>query len=257
MDLKKRCFFIVSGISNELGKVLAVEFCKKFKPGSVVVLVEDSQSDLARTKAAICLLQNKISVVCCNIDWTMGRTNVFKNQLEDILGNYNKDDFELAFIVHNEGAIATDILSEPKNSDLWLHYVQISLNVTIGLNQAFLKIFEGNDRLVVNLTPSARVVPFQFEKLQCSARKARDMYFRAMAAGEDNVTVLNYRPGYLEAFEDITLFDPNNNINDLEPIKSKMEVEQQLVKPLETINKLINTLECLKFSSGHDIDYNA
>ncbi|XP_055844900.1 sepiapterin reductase [Episyrphus balteatus] len=255
MNFNKKCFFVVSGLANELGKIVAIEFCKKFKAGSVVVLFEDSQPDLARTKAAIYSLQNQINVICCNIDWTQGRMDFFQNHLDEILSDLNRDDFEMAFIVHNEGAIATDVVCEPKNSDLWLHYVQISLNATVGLNQAFLNTFKDTNKLVVNLTPSGQIIPFQFEKLKCSAKKARDMYFRAMAAAEDKVTVLNYRPGFLESFETNNQFDPNNNISEVQAIKVTLKAKKPYVKPMESVHKLINTLEGSKFTSGHDVDY--
>lgn len=260
INFNKRCFFVVSGLANELGKIVAIEFCKKFRPGSVVVLFEDSQSDLARTKAAIYSLQNQINVICYNIDWTQGRMDYFQNQLDDILKDLNGEDFEMAFIIHNEGAIATDVVSEPKNSDLWLHYVQVTLNATVGLNQAFLNTFKDSEKLVVNLTPSSVIIPFQFEKLRCSAKKARDMYFRAMAAAEDKVTVLNYRPGFLESFENNknnsnTDFDSNNNFNEVSPIKVTLKAKKPYVKPMETVHKLIDTLENSRFTSGHDIDF--
>lgn len=256
MDFNKRTFFVVSGLANELGKIVAIEFCKKFRPGSVVVLFEDSQPDLARTKAAIYSLQNQITVICCNIDWTQGRVDFFQNQFDSILKDLKQNDFEMAFIVHNEGAIATDVVSEPKNSDLWLQYVQITLNATVGLNQAFLNTFKDTEKLVVNLTPSTMIIPFQFEKLKCSAKKARDMYFRAMAAAEDKVIVLNYRPGVLESYENNVLFDTNNNnISEVSPIKLTLKSKKPYVKPLETVNKLIDTLEGQRFTSGHDVDY--
>ncbi|XP_055914613.1 sepiapterin reductase-like [Eupeodes corollae] len=255
INLNKRCFFVMSGITNELGKITAIEFSKKFMPGSVVVLFEDSQPDLARTKAAICSLQNQLNVVCCKVDWNLSSAEFFQNQFDDILKDLNRDDFELAFIIHNEGAISTDVISEPNDSESWLNHVQISLNATVGINQAFLNTFKDTDKLVVNLTPSAPIVPFVYEKLKCSAKKARDMYFRAMAAAEEKVTVLNYRPGFLESFEANSQIDPNNNINEVNSIKLTMKAKRPYVKPLETVHKLIDTLESSKFSSGHDIDF--
>ncbi|XP_037928868.1 sepiapterin reductase [Teleopsis dalmanni] len=258
-DLYKRCFFILSGISNPLGKTLTIEMCRRFKAGSVAVLIDDSEENLQELKKELEFLENDVEIVCCDIgDWQKVSGATFREILAASVNNYIVDDFELAFILHNEGLNATSKLIEPQIAKDWKLYVQENLYAPVALNQEFLRFmhFDGVKKLCVNITSSLQVKPIVYSSLMGSCKKARDMYFRAMAAeeGRNGVTVLNYMPGILATHE--PELDVNGNlveVNELNMDETLLNIPR--VRPIQTTLKLINILEDMSFISGHDLDY--
>lgn len=266
MDLKKLSFFILSGVSNTLGKVTAIEMCRRFKTGSVALLIDSNEEALQETRKEIESLNSEIHVVACNLnDCQNADYELFRNLLNTVLGQKNiaNKQFELSVIVHNEGNGATERMMEPQAADAWQQYVQQHLNAPVALNQEFLKcpLLNGMPKLMININSSLLVQSFVYQTLHCSCKKARDIYFRSMAAEEvnNNVMVLNYSPGILESHQ--PEYDENNNVIDVADLIPADDVAAQKlanmprVQPLQSTLKLINILEEISFISGHDVDY--
>ncbi|KAI8127902.1 hypothetical protein FF38_08590 [Lucilia cuprina] len=261
MDLNKMCFFVLSGVSNPLGKELAVEMCRRFKAGSVAMLIDGDEQNLQEIRKEIEALERNIQVVCCNLnDWQQADYNLFHNILSTVLSHEvnGSKQFELAFIVHNEGNAATHMLMEPENIESWKSYVQQNLYAPIALNQEFIKCqqLHGLPKLMININSSLWIQPMIFKSLLCSSRKARDMYFRSVAAEEaaNGVIAMNYGPGIFESHKPV--YDCNNNIIDIEDLVGDNKIlKLPRVEPLQTTLKLINILEETSFISGHDVDY--
>lgn len=262
MDLNKMCFFVLSGVTNPLGKELAVEMCQRFKRESVVMLIDDEETCLQEVRKEIELLEKNIQVICCNSkDWLRGDYNLFRNTLSAVLGHEidgNQKDFELAFIIHNEGQAATHLLIEPENVDSWMMHVQQHLYAPIAISQKFLKCshLQAIPKLVVNISSSLWVQPLVYNKLLCSSKKARDMYFRSLTAEEEanNVIVMNFGPGIFDTHKPVN--DCNNNaIHIKHLVRNSKILNLPRVDPLQSTLKLINILQEISFISGHDVDY--
>ena len=262
LNLKKRCFYVLSGVSNPLGKSLAIEMCRRFKPGSLALFIDSSQDSLQAVKKEIEHLENEIEVVLgCIEDCRTTNAVMFSEMLEGALSNYNDDQshFELAFIIHNEGSGATNDLMEPQEQEQWMSYVQENLYAVVALNQQFLKLalFDGIEKLCINVTSSLQVHPLLFSSVKCSCKNARDMYFRSMADGEGsakNIAVMSYSPGIMETH--VATMDANNNPIDVVDFDLDERLQKvPRVTPLQSTLKLINILEKMSFCSGHDVDY--
>ncbi|KAH0554614.1 hypothetical protein KQX54_011911 [Cotesia glomerata] len=79
------------------------------------------------------------------------------------------------------------------------------------LNSVFMKIFNDKvkaKKLVINMSSFTAKTPFQSLGYYCSAKAAREMYFRVFAKEFPNVNVLNYSP-YMA---DTDLFRAGENI---------------------------------------------
>ncbi|XP_075159094.1 sepiapterin reductase [Haematobia irritans] len=272
MDLNKKCFFVLSGISNPLGKNLAVEMCGRFQPESQILLIDSNDEDLQEVRKEIEALNKKIHVFCCNLkDWQNANSTLFHNLLATVLSLHENNEvveeggvkqFELALIVHNEGTAATHMLMEPQDTDMWQTFVHQHLNAPVALNQEFIhcKSLKGMPKLMVNINSRLLVQPLVFNTLSCSCKKGRDMYFRSVAAEEshNDVLVISYAPGILKTHE--PQYDSNNNVIDVADVLADDEEDAKLlqlprVEPKQSTRKLINILEEISFISGHDVDY--
>lgn len=70
IDLNQVSYCLVTGASRGIGQKMAIECSKKFKAGSVVVLLARSIAGLEKTKSLILKENSKISVVIHSIDLT-------------------------------------------------------------------------------------------------------------------------------------------------------------------------------------------
>ncbi|XP_067635299.1 sepiapterin reductase-like [Eurosta solidaginis] len=260
-DLRKRTFFILSGVCNGLSKYLAIEMCQHFSEGSVVLLIDRSEESLQEVKKEIEFLERDINIICWLVNsWQEAAHDYFRCGLANILHKYatTKYEFEFAFILHNEGNMATDKLMEPQSAADWLSFIQEHLHASVALNQAFLTApqFSKTAKLVVNITSTLMIRPFIYNSLLCSCMKSRDMYFRSMANEKNgnNVNVISYSPGILDSHK--PQLDLNNNTIDLLDLDSNEKLlKLPRVNVRQSSLKLINILEEMSFISGHDVDY--
>ncbi|XP_022214003.2 sepiapterin reductase [Drosophila obscura] len=252
MDLNKRTFLVLSGSSNPLGQTLALQLCSRLAPGSVALILDDDQEKLA----ALELLKPD------TVQLKTGKLDEHHSNgvelMEQALKQAEDTVFERSIIVHNEGLAATEVLMEPQLSQDWTAYVQQQLYAPVALNQHWLQSKQLTDveKLAINVTSSLLVRPLIHSGLLCSCKRARDMYFRAMASEESrhNVHVLSYAPGLLDSHQ--TQYDVNGNVITPESLVASPQLLQMpRVQPLQATLKLINILEEISFVSGHDVDY--
>lgn len=266
MDLNKKCFFILSGLSNPLGKDMALEMCSRFQQDSLVLLIDASEEQLQEVRKEIEFLEKGLQVICCNLmDWQNADRTLFHNLLATVL-SHQKDGgvnghFELALIAHNEGTAATHMLMEPEDADSWKAFVHQQLYAAVALNQEFVecKLLKATQKLAININSRLMVQPMIFSTLNCSCLKARDMYFRSLAAEEalHGVSVITYAPGILQTHQ--PAYDANNNVINVSDVLGGDDDDKLLklprVEPLQATLKLINILEETSFISGHEVDY--
>ncbi|KAH8235498.1 hypothetical protein KR032_001674 [Drosophila birchii] len=256
MDFNRRTFLVLSGSSNPLGQSLALEFCKRLATGSMALILDENQEQLTQLEE---YLQRELKPETIKV--RMGKLNANHLNGGDIMEQALAaagDKFERTIIIHNEGEAATKVLLEPQTTQEWKSYVQQQLYAPVALNQRWLqsKSLAQVEKLAVNVSSSLMIRPMIHAGLLCSCKRARDMYFRAMAAEESRsgVHVLSFTPGLLSTHQ--MQCDVNGNeINPEELVASKRLLQLPRIHPLQATLKLINILEEISFVSGHDVDY--
>ncbi|XP_044316931.1 sepiapterin reductase [Drosophila rhopaloa] len=261
MDLNKRTFLVLSGSSNPLGQSLALEFCRRLATGSLALILDEDQEQLRELGD---LLQRELKTETIKVK--TGKLNENHSNgvqlMEQALKQHFKVDgdnrFERSIILHNEGLAATHVLLEPQSTEDWKSYVQQQLYAPVALSQRWLqsKYLEKVEKLAVNVTSSLMVRPLVHAGLLCSCKRARDMYFRAMAAEEHRfgVHVLSFSPGLMATHQG-QCDENGNQITPADLVASKKWLQLPRIQPGQATRKLINILEEISFVSGHDVDY--
>ncbi|KAH8256603.1 hypothetical protein KR026_005647 [Drosophila bipectinata] len=257
MDLNKRTFLVLSGTSNPLGQSLALEFCKRLGTGSLALILDEDDQKLMKVKD---LLRNElksktVTIKTGQLDENHSNSYLLMNQTLEEAKDMR---FERSIVLHNEGETATEVLLEPQTSQEWQLYVRKQLYGPVALSQKWLqsKYLENVEKLAVNVTSSLLVRPLIYGGLLCSCKRARDMYFRAMAAEESRsgVSVLSFSPGLMAEHQ--TQCDVNGNeIRVEDVVASKKLLQLPRIQPVQATLKLLNILEEISFVSGHDVDY--
>lgn len=256
VDLNKVCYFLVTGASRGIGQTMAIECSKRFKPGSVVLLLARSASGLEETKSKILEYNSKITVITCSIDLSAPTKEELHDVISKSLTNVNKDMFELAYVIHNIGTLGdtTKKTSELDDQDIWQNYFSKNVFSVGVLNTQFMKIFKENKKLVVNITSKAAISPIRSFGLYCSGKAARELYFRVLAEEHTDVVVLNYSPGPVETnmIDDVV---QNTNDSEIRDYFMELRTDKHILSTLETTEKLLNLLKKGHFQSGSHIDY--
>ncbi|XP_016962976.1 sepiapterin reductase [Drosophila biarmipes] len=262
MDLNRRTFLVLSGSSNPLGQSLALEFCRRLGTGSLALILDENQEQLRQLESHLLvgLKTENVKVLTGKLD--KGHSNGVQLMEQALKAHFEAEKevprFEQSVILHNEGQAATHVLLEPQSTEDWKAYVQEQLYAPVALNQMWLqsKYLEKVEKLAVNVTSSLMVRPLVHAGLLCSCKRARDMYFRAMAAEEYRfgVHVLSFSPGLMATHE--SQCDVNGNrIDPTDLIAAKQVLQLPRIQPSQATLKLINILEEISFVSGHDVDY--
>ncbi|XP_068158928.1 sepiapterin reductase [Drosophila tropicalis] len=269
MDLNRSTFLVLSGCSNPLGQSLATQLCNRLGQGSVALILDENHQELQKLEKELKAQLDTHS----EIHLELGQLNVDHSNgvqlMESVLKKFQNMQFQRSIIVHNEGEASTHCLLEPQMPKDWTNYVQQQLYAPVALNQRWLNSnhLQSVEKLAINVTSSLQVRPMVYNGLLCSCKRARDMYFRAMASEEEAAIsntagalhVLNYGPGLLTTHQ--TQCDLNGNVIEPEELLadslstiSYPELPRR-VQPLQSTLKLINILEEISFVSGHDVDY--
>lgn len=255
MDFNKKTFFIITGASKGIGKTMAIECCKLFKPNSLAVLIARSTEGLEKTRKEIQAVNNDIEVKIYSIDLEEATSKDYKKMFADSLTGINVNDFERAFIIHNVGTVGDVSKTAKELSDIddWKRYYHLNVFGVCALNAEFIARFSVS-KLVVNITSGTAIRAFNTMAQYCSGKATREMFFKVLAAEEKDITVLNYSPGPVDT-DMISNFQKISKNVDLNERFEEMKKNKIILTPELTTNKFINVLKELKFKSGDRVDY--
>jgi sepiapterin reductase len=256
VDLNKKCFFLITGASRGIGQKMAIECSKKFREGSVVVLLARSAEGLEKTKTEILTSNPKLVVLTRSIDLTNPTADALNSLIQESLAGVDKSSLELAFIIHNVGTIgnvaqrAKELESPAELSD----YFATNVFSVATLNAQFIKHFPSTKMLVVNVTSKAAQVAFKSFAMYCSGKAAREMYFRVLAEEEPNILVLNYSPGPVDT--DMTVDVQARSCDaDIRGMFTNLRAEHTILTCAQTTQKFLEVLKAGEYKSGASVDY--
>ncbi|XP_055911682.1 sepiapterin reductase-like [Eupeodes corollae] len=256
MDLNKKTIFIITGASRGIGKTMAVECCRLFKPNSLAILFARSKEGLEQTHKEIQAINNNITVKVHSIDLEKALLDDYQKALTDALAGIKVKDFERAFIIHNVGSVGDVTKSAKELSDIddWKKYYHLNVFGLCALNSEFMSRFSDLPKLVVNITSGTGIKPYPTMGQYCSGKATREMFFKVLAVEEKDTIVLNYSPGPVDT-DFITNFQKISKNEELNKMFEKIKREKTILTPEKTTEKFINVLKEFKFESGGRVDY--
>ncbi|XP_053663042.1 sepiapterin reductase-like [Anopheles marshallii] len=260
INLDQVAYFLVTGASRGIGAKMAIETARKFKPGSVVVLLARSASGLESTRSEILAVNPHVTVVTSSVDLATASKELLNEILDKSLGKQQPTgQFGLACVIHNVGTIGN---IERKAIDMddrteWEQYFGTNLFTVAVLNSCFLRKFHSvSSKLVINITSKACLAPFPSMTYYCAGKAAREMYFRVLAEEEatTGVTVLNYSPGPVDTEMTVDL-QANSNAPEIRDYFKNLRDTTTILTTEQTTAKFLHILQNGLFKSGDHVDY--
>ncbi|KAL8580840.1 hypothetical protein ACOMHN_017344 [Nucella lapillus] len=254
---KTVCF--VTGSSRGLGESIAMNFACKLPPGSVIVLLARSGGDLENVKKRLLEKAPEIQAVAHCFDQNSQDQQVFHAVFSQTLKEIGAEntDFHQCILVNNAGSVKPVVFAKnlPDVQEL-TKYLSTNVSGPVALTTEFLKRFprkSGFSRMIINISSLAAVQPFKSWAMYCSARAARDMFFKVVALEEEDVRVLNYSPGPVEtAMTDDIITSEDEGVRNW----AKTAKEDKSLLTCDTsISKLIQILDKNAFENGFRVDY--
>ncbi|CAG14282.1 unnamed protein product, partial [Tetraodon nigroviridis] len=136
-------------------------------------------------------------------------------------------------------------------------YMSLNISSCLCLTACVLQAFPqrpGVQRTVVNVSSLCAQQPFSSWVLYCTAKAARDMMFRVLAAEEPELRVLSYAPGPLDtdmfSAARATTADPG-----LRRTFSDMSAQGRVLTPEQSCSKLMELLLEDTYQSGAHVDF--
>lgn len=251
----KLAYLMVTGASKGIGATMAIETSRKFKAGSVVVLLARSTDGLALTKAEILKANGGLTVFMKSID-------LMKPSVEDlkyiIRESYDTSiNFDLMMTIHNVGTVG-DVSKWAQDIDDYAElesYFSTNVFGPIILNNILLKeVKSANKKFIVNITSKAAIAPFKSFGFYCPGKAAREMFFRVLAEEAKDVLILNYSPGPVET--DMTVDAQQNAIaEETSGMFKNLRDTGTILTTQQTTERFLQVIAQGNYQSGDHIDY--
>ncbi|MCL4138939.1 UNVERIFIED_CONTAM: hypothetical protein GTU68_066225 [Idotea baltica] len=251
-------WLIVTGASRGLGAGICELFAPQMAPGSVVVGLARSKEGLDETARRVKEKNSQVQFIAITQDVSKCDVHSMEKILEDSLRLSNRK-FARTILVHNAASLGKlDYLRTLDDLNYVKEYFNFNISTVLPLTTLFLRIcrsLASNPRIqVINISSLAAVSPIKSWGLYCTAKAARDMLFKVLAAEEKNVDVLNYAPGPLDTEMQIEVRSCTSD-PEIKSFMKGMADEGKLVKVEDTVKKLLGILQGGKYSSGDHVDY--
>lgn len=254
LNLKQKIFLIITGASRGIGQRTAIELAHYILPESQMLLLARSVDGLENTRKQIQHINGKINVDIHGIDLTRPTNEEIQSCFEKSLTNLSQ--YDVAMIIHNVGTLGdVKTLAKDLNDPLvWRDYFDINVFSIAITNSVFMKLFSSIRKVVVNITSLCAIKPFERQTLYCSARAAREMFFKVLASEEKDTLVLNYSPGPVDTDMTVTL-QSDSFSTDIRQMFSNLRETKTILTTEQTTKKMIEVLINGKYESGSRVDY--
>ncbi|KAJ3320565.1 hypothetical protein HDV06_005188 [Boothiomyces sp. JEL0866] len=250
---------LITGASQGFGKELALVVAKSFivNGPTEVILAARSVPNLELTKSEFSNINPSpdISISTFQLNYESER---LENDIYELLSKLSEN-YKRIYLFNNAGTLGKlDHVRNLSYQDI-LSNVQINLTGPLFMTGKILEKYDQNSKItIVNVSSLAAIQPFDTWGLYCATKAARNMYHRNIALEEDllknQVRVLNYAPGPLDTAMQQRIREEMPDV-DLKKAFTNMHKENNLIKPRDSAQALVDLLEKNEFDNGSHVDY--
>ncbi|KAG7384461.1 hypothetical protein PHYPSEUDO_002576 [Phytophthora pseudosyringae] len=221
-----RSAVLVTGASRGFGRCLALDFARELASSDLDLFLwardEHGLKETSRLaqEARLCVQQaEELQVFIQPVD--LSDSVDYSKKIDKLLLQLASEErYDSVFLVHNAGALGGLGFAQecPLPSDMARHF-ELNVMSVVWLNKRFLDVFgaprsevaklsasatasDGSTRLVlVNVSSRSAIAPYPTLGQYCTAKAAREMHFRVLAAeqaGCNKVRVFSYSPGAMD-----------------------------------------------------------
>ncbi|KAL6431610.1 hypothetical protein ACFW04_007278 [Cataglyphis niger] len=253
--LSGKVFLVITGASRGIGRQIAITFGSLLQEGSHILLLARNLNDL---KAVAKNISSKVTVHTVSIDLGKATKTDFEETILKCLSGITRDAFDRVVVVHNVGTMdVTKFVNEMMDIDDWKQFFTLNMFLPAILNAVIMNLFDDSTntkKVVINITSLYAIQANVACGYHCSAKAAREMYFKVFALENPDVNVLNYSPGIVDTDMLQTMCETIPNPE----IKKELEHLQETNTVLtteQTVNRLVEILKEHKYKAGDHVDY--
>ncbi|XP_074109341.1 sepiapterin reductase-like [Cotesia typhae] len=248
-----KLFVLITGASKGIGREFAITFSKIAERDSHFLLIARNKTGLRETMSK---MSTDVNVDYVSVDLSL----VKADHLEDIIRKrINPDEYDHAIIIHNVGTSGdlSQLTNETNNFRVWEKMYDLNVFSPAVLNSVFMEIFNDNvkaKKLVINMSSLAAKIPLSSMGYYCSAKAAREMYFRVFAKEFPQVNVLNYSPFLTET----DLLKAQGSINRTTELPELIHLARLVgltITPSQAAHRLVEIIRGQMYESGDFVDY--
>ncbi|KAL3657150.1 hypothetical protein V7S43_017944 [Phytophthora oleae] len=219
-----RSAVLVTGASRGFGRCLALDFVRELASSHLdLFLWARDEDDLKETLQLAQEAQESVQQAeeLRGFIQTVDLSNSadYSNKLDALLAQLSEERYDNVFLVHNAGALgALGFAQECPSPDEMARHFELNVTSVMWLNKRFLDVFGASRRevtkpamsqvlhgetklVIVNVSSRSAIAPYPTLSQYCTAKAAREMHFRVLAAeqsGCNKVKVLSYSPGAMD-----------------------------------------------------------
>ncbi|XP_060075590.1 sepiapterin reductase-like [Ylistrum balloti] len=252
--LEKKSFVVVTGAGRGLGRSIASKLVEKLPTSSFFVFLSPRNTGQESLASELSTSHPRVQIRTQDFDQGEMNQTIFDAIFIDILrrDGLEPNEFDQTILVHNS-AIVGDVskctwdLTEVTSL---VRLFDVNLVGMILLNSSFLKTFsEVASRVIVNVTSGNAIRPYKTMSTYCTAKAARDMFFRVLASEDPTIRVLTYSPGHVDT--DMLKYVRDNTVDKELSEKIKVAYTEGRVQSCDSsAEKLIAILEKNTFENA-------
>ncbi|KAH0549957.1 sepiapterin reductase-like [Cotesia glomerata] len=246
-------FVLITGASKGIGREFAITFSQIAERNSHFLLIARNETGLQET---VSKMSNRVNVDYVSMDLSI----IQADQLEDMIRKrINPEEYDSAIIIHNVGSTGdlSQLTDEMNDFRVWKKMYDLNVFSSAVLNSVFMEIFNHKvkaKKLVINMTSIASKLPAKSGAYYCSAKAAREMYFKVFAKEFPEVSVLNYSP-YLTQTDLLKQLDGIRRTVELPIFSMISRLAGLILTPNQVADRLVEIIRGQKYKSGDFIDY--
>ncbi|NXP56184.1 SPRE reductase, partial [Heliornis fulica] len=248
---------VVTGASRGFGRSLVRLLAPQLGPGSVLLLLARSATQLAELADELREGATGLRVECVAAD--LGCEEGLRRTAAALREVLPAVPAGRLLLVNNAGSLGDISKSflDLTNPDEINSYFAFNVTSALCLTSTALHAFgkrPGSSRMVVNISSLCAVKPFKNWTLYCSGKASRNMMFQVLALEEPDVRVLNYAPGPLDTDMQLLARTKTGDAEMRQYFQSLQE-SGQLIDCTVSAQKLVKLLEEDTFCSGAHVDF--